>query len=129
MHARPFATLGIAAVLSASVTALPAVASPAQAAGISWGAIAWKYNGRSGGAYGGRTAGEAIREAKRRCGADCGYFTFYNSCGAVAYRFTYGRNEVGTAKGYPTHASARRAAARQLTGGIASRPPNSVCSF
>lgn len=126
---RLLAVLGLTVALGAGLIVPASVPTAEAAPGVAWGAIAWQYSGRSGGAYGFRTQQGAIREAKRRCGADCGYFAFANTCGAIAYRFTYARNYVGTARGYPTHAAAERAARRQLPGGIASRRPNSVCSF
>ncbi|MFZ2512554.1 MAG: hypothetical protein WAW85_15855 [Gordonia sp. (in: high G+C Gram-positive bacteria)] len=49
------------------------------------------------------------------------------SWGAIAYKFSYGRTDVGRAWGYPSHAAAKKAA-RAKVGGNASRV-NSVCSF
>ncbi|QKT05881.1 DUF4189 domain-containing protein [Gordonia sp. X0973] len=124
---RLLAAIGVTGALATGVTLVPAAVPHAQAAGT-WGAIAWNRYGRAGGGYGSATPGPAIREAMRRCGPGCGYFTFHDSCGAVAYRFTYGRTEVGRAWNAPSHAAAKRAAIDEIGGGWVSRV-NSVCSW
>ena len=114
MNARRFfATLGITATLATSATAIPAVTAPADAAPTYWGAIAWNYEGRTAYAINYSSQNRAIRAAKNRCGSRCGYFTFYNSCGAAAYKFTGNRTRVGTARGYATRNGARAAAKRK----------------
>ncbi|GED96357.1 DUF4189 domain-containing protein [Gordonia crocea] len=125
---RLIASVGIAAGLITTGAVAPTTPT-ADAAGT-WGAIAWAYNGRAAGGYGSSTPGPAIREAKRRCGPQCGYFTFHDSCGAIAYQFSYGYNErrtrIARVWGYPSHRSARQAARNRL--GWVTRV-NSVCSW
>ncbi|GAC57197.1 hypothetical protein GOHSU_16_01550 [Gordonia hirsuta DSM 44140 = NBRC 16056] len=114
MKARRFLTgLGIAASLATTGTLLPAATAPAEAAGYNWGAIAWNYQGRTAYAVDYPSQAAARNKAKRLCGANCGYFTFYNSCGAVAYKFTSSRTRVGTARGYATAAAAKSAARKK----------------
>ncbi|MBM7366546.1 DUF4189 domain-containing protein [Gordonia hydrophobica] len=115
MKLRQFlAAFAIVGALATVGTALPGVTPTAEAApGGYWGAISWNYEGRTSYAvnYGSERA--ALHAAKRRCGSRCGWFTFYRSCGAVAYKFGAYRTRVGTARGYPTRASAQRAAKRK----------------
>ncbi|AVM01187.1 hypothetical protein C6V83_13955 [Gordonia iterans] len=110
---RFFAGLGIAVSVATAGSLLPATAPAADARAYNYGAIAWNYNGKTSYAvnYGSRAA--AKNRAKRLCGPRCGYFTFYNSCGAVAYKFGRTRTTVGTASGFPTRAAAQRAAKRK----------------
>ncbi len=107
---RFFATFGIAATLATAGTLLPSTTPSAEAYRYNWGAIAYDYNGR---VVVTRTnfptSRSAVNAVKARCGRHCGQFSFYNSCGAVAYRFGY-RTRVGHARGYPTRAAASRAA-------------------
>ncbi|GAB18369.1 hypothetical protein GOEFS_052_00420 [Gordonia effusa NBRC 100432] len=90
------------------------VATPAQAAPYNWGAIAYDWDGNTATAvdYGSEPA--ARNAVVRRCGAHCGYFTFYNSCGAVAYSRD-GRHS-GQSRGYPTRRAAERAALSRVPG-------------
>lgn len=105
---RIFATLGVAATIAATGTLLPSATPDAKAYQYNWGAISWGWQGNTGYAVDYPNAGAAIRAAKGTCGS-CGYFTFYNSCGAIAYRFGY-RTVIGRASGYPTRAAAENAA-------------------
>ncbi len=108
------ATLGIAAAVASGISLLPAATPQANAYTYNWGAIAYDYNGRvvvTRADY--RSSGAAVRAVKSRCGAHCGQFSFYNSCGAVAYKSGSGRTRVGTARGYATRAAASRAARSQ----------------
>lgn len=118
MNTRRFlASVGIAVGLATSATLLPATTAPAEAAPNYWGAIAYDYSGRTAYAvnYGSRAA--AVNRAKRLCGSRCGYASFYRSCGAAAYKFTYSRTRIGTAYGYPTRAAAQNAAKRKAGAG------------
>lgn len=127
MNARRFlATFGIAASLATTATVLPAALPEADAARVSWAAIAYDYYGAVGGGYNFRTQSGAIAEAKRRCGPQCGYFTFHNTCGAIAFNFQYGRTYVGKSWGYPDHKSAERRAIAEA-GGRAGKV-RSLCS-
>lgn len=118
-----FALLG---ALATAGTVLPGATPTAEAAGGYWGAISWNYQGRTSYAvdYGSERA--ALRAAKARCGSDCGWFTFYRSCGAVAYKFTSYRTRVGTARGYSTAAAAKRAA--RYKAGAGSRVRGWACT-
>ncbi|SED72517.1 protein of unknown function [Gordonia malaquae] len=108
------AAFAIVGTLATSATFVPAATPEAEAARSGyWGAISWAYNGATGYAVNYPTQKSAIRAAKGRCGSRCGYFTFYRSCGAVAYKFTSYRTYVGTARGYRTRVGAERAARSQ----------------
>jgi len=126
---RFLAALGVTAALLVGLSLVPASTPTAQAR-TTWGAIAWNYQGRAGGGYGSSTQGPAIREAMRRCGPTCGYFTFANSCGAIGYQFshrgTQRRTQIARVWGYPSHRSAKAAARNRL--GWVTRV-NSVCSW
>ncbi|MFT3900476.1 MAG: DUF4189 domain-containing protein [Gordonia sp. (in: high G+C Gram-positive bacteria)] len=107
------ATLGIAAAIATGAALVPPANAPEAQARVNWGAIAWTYSGATGYGVNYPTQGAAIRAAKGRCGSTCGYIAFYNSCGAVAYKFMAGRTRVGTARGFPTRAAASAAARRK----------------
>ena len=95
-------------------------ASPADARSINWGAIAYSSNGGTAGAWNYPTSNSAARAVRSRCGYNCGYFTFYNSCGAVAY--SYSGRTVAWARGYQSAAGAKNAALRKLgIGGYVAR--------
>lgn len=104
------AAFGIAAAIAATAGILPSATPSAHAYTYNYGAISYSYSGRVSYAVDYPSAGAAANAAKARCGGDCGYFTFFNSCGAVAYQFGYGQTRVGRAHGYPTRAGAERAA-------------------
>lgn len=89
-------------------------AAPADAARVNWGAIAYDWNGRTAWAINYASEGAARHAVKIRCGAHCGYFSFYNSCGAVAY--TSDRRHSAWARGYQTRRGARLAALSRLRG-------------
>ncbi|MFT4086222.1 MAG: DUF4189 domain-containing protein [Gordonia sp. (in: high G+C Gram-positive bacteria)] len=114
MKARKFlATVGIATSLATGTALVPTAATPqAEAAGTYWGALSYNFEGRVTYAINYRTSRGAANAAKARCGYNCGYFTFRNSCGAVAYKFTYNRTRVGRAWGYQTRVGAQNAARR-----------------
>ncbi|NLG55200.1 MAG: DUF4189 domain-containing protein [Rhodococcus sp.] len=105
-----FAAFAIIGALATVGTALPGVTPTAEAAPGYWGAVSWAYSGRTAYAVNYGSERSAIRAAKSRCGSNCGWITFYRSCGAVAYKFTSTRTRVGTARGYSTGAAAQRAA-------------------
>ncbi|MEZ5209621.1 MULTISPECIES: DUF4189 domain-containing protein [unclassified Gordonia (in: high G+C Gram-positive bacteria)] len=123
---RFFAGLGIATSIATAGTLLPAATPAAEARTNYWAAIAWDYNGKTAKAWNYPSSAAARNAAKRLCGSHCGYFTFYRSCGAVAYRFGYSRTTVGTARGFQTRAGAKRAAMRQA--GAGSHIRASVCN-
>lgn len=113
-----FATFGIAAAIATGGTLLPASTPSAEAYATNWGAIAFDYSGRVGYTRGDYpTESSAVRAVKARCGAQCGFISFYNSCGAVAYRYIrgyrYRRTIIGTARGAATPAAAINGARRQ----------------
>jgi hypothetical protein len=118
---RSLAAFGIAASLATAGSLLPAatdtLAAPASAAPAHWGAIAWDYQGRTAYAVDYPTERAARGKARRLCGARCGVFSFYESCGAAAYRFTSYRTVVGTASGFATPAGAQRAARNKAGAG------------
>ncbi len=101
--------LSMSLALGASLFSAPA---PAKAQEIYWGAIAYDNDGGTAGAWNYRSSNSAARAVRSRCGYDCGYFTFYNSCGAVAY--SHGGTRVAWARGYESPGSAKRAALRKL---------------
>ncbi|MFW0791861.1 DUF4189 domain-containing protein [Gordonia sp. CPCC 205333] len=109
---RILAAFGIAAVTAVGGTTL--VAAPAQAAPYNWGAIAWDWNGNTATAVDYGSEGAATNAVAVRCGSQCGHFSFYNSCGAVAYSRD-GRHS-GQARGYPTRRAAERAALSKVPG-------------
>lgn len=111
------AASAITASLATGATMLPGTTPTAEAATNYWGAIAWSYSGKTSYAVNFNTQAGAKRAAKARCGSRCGWFTFYRSCGAAAYKFTSTRTRVGTARGYATRAGAQRAAKRQAGAG------------
>lgn len=100
------------AVSLAVAAALITPAAPAQAASVNWGAIAYGNNGDTAGAWNYPSSQSAANAVRARCGSRCGYFTFYNSCGAVAY--STNRGKVSWARGYNDAAQARSAALRKL---------------
>ncbi|GED98442.1 DUF4189 domain-containing protein [Gordonia crocea] len=111
---KTLATLGIATAIAGGAALVPSAVPQADAYTYNWGAIAYDYNGRvvvTRGDYSSSNA--AVRAVKSRCGSHCGQFSFYNSCGAVAYKFTGSRTRVGTARGYATRAAASNAARSQ----------------
>lgn len=107
---RSLAALGFTALSAAALAVAPA--SPAQAYRYNWGALAYSYDGRTGYAVDYPSQSSAIRAAKGGC-SECGYVTFYNSCGAIAY----GNGVIGRASGYRTMRAADSAAIRQSRGG------------
>ncbi|QKT07741.1 DUF4189 domain-containing protein [Gordonia sp. X0973] len=103
------AALGISAALATGGALLPTAAPSAHAYTYNYGAIAYSQNQSVAYAVNYPSARAAANAAYARCGAGCGYFTFYNSCGAVAYS----PNRIGKAWGYRTAAGAKAAARRQ----------------
>ncbi|MBT0567656.1 DUF4189 domain-containing protein [Williamsia sp. CHRR-6] len=99
--------------------------APANAAPAYWAAIAFSYDARTSVAWNYPTERSAINAAIARCGADCGYSSFRNSCGAVAFS-NFG-TRYATAKGYRTSAEAKRGALRRL--GIPGYVARFVCTL
>ena len=87
-----------------------APAATADAAPVNWGAIAYDFDGNTAWAVDYGSSAAARNAVRARCGSHCGYFTFYNSCGAVAYKHDFFNTRVGRASGYRTRAAAERAA-------------------
>lgn len=111
MNARKLlAGAALAIGLTTTATALPATAAPAQAYAYNWGAIAYDWDGNTAWAINYGSEQGAADAAMARCGSDCGYISFYNSCGAVAYGQSATQQHIGRASGYPTRAAAERAA-------------------
>ena len=110
INRRIFATLGVAATIAATGTSsrpLPRTPRPTNTTGAP-SRRGWQ--GNTGYAVDYPNAGAAIRAAKGTCGS-CGYFTFYNSCGAIAYRFGY-RTVIGLPRQRVPDAAAAENAAR-----------------
>ncbi|NMO01293.1 DUF4189 domain-containing protein [Gordonia sp. TBRC 11910] len=110
---RLLAAFVLALAIAAGATTLTP-AAPASAAQYNWGAIAYDWNGRTAWAVNYASEPAARYAVKARCGSQCGYFTFYNSCGAVAY--TSDRRHSAWARGYSTRGGAERAALSRLSG-------------
>ncbi|UAK37814.1 DUF4189 domain-containing protein [Gordonia bronchialis] len=110
MNRKLIAAIGITASLAAGGTTL-AAAGPAQAA-TNWGVIAFDNSGRTSYAVDYPSQRSAINAAKARCGSHCGYFAFYNSCGAIAY--TNDRRHWHWASGYRAPQAAQNAARSEL---------------
>ena len=108
---RMIATAGIALGVVAGGS-LAAPAPQADAYTYNWGAIAWDWNGNTAAVIDRASSQGAVNAVVRRCGRHCGYFSFYNSCGAVAY--THNLSHVGRSWGYKTASGARARALRQL---------------
>ncbi len=109
---KTFRVLVLALTLAASVIVGTQTAAPADAYRYNWGAIAFNTRGATAGVADMPSSAAAQRHVLRRCGPGCGSFTFYNSCGAIAYAGNY--SKWAWARGYRSPGAVRSAALRKL---------------
>lgn len=108
---RTLATLGIATIATAG--SLFASGAPANAAYYNYGAIAHdNTTGWATWAVDYSDPNAAASNVMGRCGSHCGYFTFHNSCAAIAY--TSDGSYWNRVSGYRTANDATGAALRGL---------------